>query len=98
MHTCGGDGGAREVHIVIEDASEAFELDTPVSYELIVPADGGGGARIAAPSVYGALHALETLSQLVACVGRVLASFLAPAQIGAPSGNPTNPGGARATS
>ena len=41
------------------------QIETDESYTLAVPADGSG-ATLTAKTVYGALHGLETLSQLVA--------------------------------
>ena len=56
------------VRIVVQNASDAtFELGADESYALTVGADGetDDAIRVAAPTVFGALHALETLSQLV---------------------------------
>ena len=45
-------------------------METDVSYTIHVDAvgEGGGGVRLAAPTVFGLLYALETLSQLVVYV------------------------------
>ena len=54
-----------KVHIYIESASGELQLDTKESYTLLVPATGDEGVRISAPTVFGAMHGLETLSQLI---------------------------------
>jgi N-acetyl-beta-hexosaminidase len=41
------------------------QLETDESYTLDIPASANGQISITAPTVYGAMHALETLSQLV---------------------------------
>ena len=55
------------LHVVVDDASDAHpQLDTDESYALEVPAADGATATARAATVYGALRALETFSQLVA--------------------------------
>lgn len=54
----------RAIDVTVDDPSEAYpQLDTDEAYELTVGADGA--AALSARTVYGALHGLETLSQLV---------------------------------
>jgi len=53
-----------EVVITVVNGSEAYPtLETDVRYELVVPTTGP--ATIHAETVYGAMHGLQTLSQLV---------------------------------
>ena len=49
--------------VTVESSEEDLQLATATSYELAVGADGT--AKIHAPTVFGALYALETLSQLI---------------------------------
>jgi hexosaminidase len=55
------------VSVCIADGSETLGPRTDESYSLTVPADvtGARPARVSAGSVFGAMHALETMTQLV---------------------------------
>ena len=60
----GSSGMISIVQVEVEDLSENYpQLETDESYELSVSTDGA--AIISAKTVYGALRALETFSQLV---------------------------------
>eukprot|EP00045_Choanoeca_perplexa_P018020 m.274610 g.274610 ORF g.274610 m.274610 type:complete len:647 (+) comp17690_c0_seq3:36-1976(+) len=52
------------VEVTVEDVSGELQLETNESYILTIP-DNGGMASITAPTVFGAMHGLETLSQLI---------------------------------
>jgi hexosaminidase len=52
--------------VVVEDTSEAYpQLETDESYELKIPSIANAGIEIHATTIYGALRALETLSQVI---------------------------------
>ncbi|CAM0141410.1 Glucosamine-6-phosphate isomerase (Glucosamine-6-phosphate deaminase) (GNPDA) (GlcN6P deaminase) [Umbelopsis sp. WA50703] len=51
------------INIDIQDSSDELNVDTDESYTLTIPVSGQ--ATIKAPTVYGALHAIETFSQIV---------------------------------
>lgn len=51
------------VYIDISDSSDHLDMDTDESYSLTIPVSGK--ALIKAKTVYGALHAIETFSQIV---------------------------------
>eukprot|EP00911_Craspedida_sp_UC1_P000889 UC1_evm1s677 len=51
------------VEVNVKDVSGDLQLETNESYVLTVPASGS--ATISAPTVFGAMHGLETLSQLI---------------------------------
>jgi hexosaminidase len=53
------------VVVAVDNVSVPLDLGVDESYSLSVPADGSP-ASISAPTVWGALHGLQTLSQLVA--------------------------------
>lgn len=55
---------ASTVVVTVADTAAALQLGVDESYKLAVPSDGSA-VTIAAQTVYGALHALETFSQLV---------------------------------
>jgi hexosaminidase len=55
--------GLAGVTVTVADTSGTLQLDTDESYTLDVPLSGM--ATITAPTVFGAMHGLETLSQLV---------------------------------
>ena len=52
------------VSVCVISASEHLGLDTNSSYTLHVPADGGSDIALRAETIYGFLHALESLQQL----------------------------------
>eukprot|EP00750_Incisomonas_marina_P025664 INCI5614.1.p1 GENE.INCI5614.1~~INCI5614.1.p1 ORF type:complete len:640 (-),score=92.44 INCI5614.1:104-2023(-) len=53
------------VTVTVDDIDESVpQLETDESYTLSIPADGSG-ASIHAKTIYGAMHGLETFSQLV---------------------------------
>jgi hexosaminidase len=65
----GDDGGVSITNVSVSVASEGAndnypQMNTDESYSLSIPADGSA-ISISAKTVYGALHGLETLSQLV---------------------------------
>lgn len=51
------------IDIDIQNSSEELDMDTDESYNLTISTSGQ--ATIKAPTVYGALHAIETFSQIV---------------------------------
>ena len=53
------------VHIQVEDASEELGMETDASYRLVIPATSCRKVTIRAKTIYGALYAIETLSQIV---------------------------------
>lgn len=53
------------INIQVEDVSERLDMETDESYSLIIPATDCGDVTIKAKTVFGALHAMETLSQIV---------------------------------
>ncbi|KAL1922506.1 uncharacterized protein VTP21DRAFT_10045 [Calcarisporiella thermophila] len=53
------------VQVTVEDANQSIGLTTDESYVLEITAEEGSKATIQAKTVYGAIHGLETLSQLV---------------------------------
>jgi hexosaminidase len=54
-----------EVNVEVQDRSEAYpDIDTDESYELTIP-DDSKSIVISSQTIYGALLALETLSQLI---------------------------------
>jgi hexosaminidase len=61
--TCTGNLCVRSVSISVADTNDELQLGIDESYELMVSASGE--IRITAPAPWGAMHALETLSQLV---------------------------------
>ena len=61
--TSGAGAGLSGVKVNVVDTSGKLQLETDESYTLSVPASGE--ATISAKTVFGAMHALETLSQLI---------------------------------
>lgn len=58
-------GALRRLNIVLDHPDDMhLDLDTDESYEMTIP-QGGGQGTIKAKNVFGALHALETLSQII---------------------------------
>eukprot|EP01116_Phalansterium_solitarium_P016478 TRINITY_DN3839_c0_g1_i1.p1 TRINITY_DN3839_c0_g1~~TRINITY_DN3839_c0_g1_i1.p1 ORF type:complete len:673 (-),score=228.15 TRINITY_DN3839_c0_g1_i1:183-2201(-) len=57
-------GVLSEIVVRVANLSGELQMETDEAYELVVPADGSA-ALIEAGTVYGAYHALETLSQLM---------------------------------
>ena len=56
-------GGLTALEIAVSSNSLALGLGTDESYELIVPSEGT--ARLTAATVFGVVHGMETLSQLI---------------------------------
>eukprot|EP01116_Phalansterium_solitarium_P000613 TRINITY_DN10442_c0_g1_i1.p1 TRINITY_DN10442_c0_g1~~TRINITY_DN10442_c0_g1_i1.p1 ORF type:complete len:698 (-),score=76.75 TRINITY_DN10442_c0_g1_i1:110-2203(-) len=63
-HASNGSRGISTVVVNASDVTGRLQLGVDESYELAVPLDGSP-VLIIAPTTFGALHALETLSQLV---------------------------------
>jgi hypothetical protein len=66
MQPASGGASLTQVDIHVDDPDDSFatlQLGMDESYTLAVPA--GGAASIRAPTVWGALRALETLAQVV---------------------------------
>lgn len=64
-HISSAPGVLNEVDVVVSSADESYpQLETDESYTLDIPVSGGK-ATITAATAYGALHGLETFSQLV---------------------------------
>ena len=57
-------GAISEVVVTVADVTEVLQLESDESYVLSIPADGSA-VVITAPTVYGAYHGLQTLSQLI---------------------------------
>jgi hexosaminidase len=53
------------INIQVEDTSEELRMETDESYSLVIPAVQRGEVTIKTKTVYGALHAIETFSQIV---------------------------------
>lgn len=53
------------INIQVEDTSEELSVNTDESYCLVIPTSRCGKVTIKAQTVYGALYAIETLSQIV---------------------------------
>ncbi|UJR18553.1 hypothetical protein I4U23_005460 [Adineta vaga] len=53
------------INIQVDDTSEELSIETDESYELIIPAVPDEKMIIKVKTVYGALYAIETLSQLI---------------------------------
>jgi hexosaminidase len=54
------------VSVTVEDLSEAYpQLETDESYELSIPNEDMGSIQISSKTIYGAIRALESLSQLI---------------------------------
>ena len=53
------------ITLQVEDSSEILDLETDESYSLMIPATDCKDVIIKAKTVFGALHAMETLSQIV---------------------------------
>ena len=53
------------INIQVEDISEELDMETDESYWLNIPVAQCREMTIKAKTVYGALHAIETLSQIV---------------------------------
>ncbi|ORZ25155.1 glycoside hydrolase superfamily [Absidia repens] len=59
-------GQLRTVKIILDNADDTkLDLDTDESYELTIPSGNKARATLKAKNVYGALHGLETLSQII---------------------------------
>jgi hexosaminidase len=58
-----------DISITIHNASESLQMETDESYTLVVPLQGN--ITITAATCYGALHALQSLGQLVRYSGRM---------------------------
>jgi hypothetical protein len=56
--------------VTVKNADETLALGTDESYSLVIRADGSA-AELTAVTVYGALHGLETFTQLVQFTGTV---------------------------
>lgn len=61
-----------EVIVSVDSDCETLQLETDESYRLEIPSNGSA-ARVHAPTVYGAVHALQTFSQLCSYDWRVKA-------------------------
>jgi len=59
-----GPGSIAGASVTVADAAAVLQLGVDESYSLDIPA-GGGNIEIKSQTVFGAYHALETLSQLV---------------------------------
>lgn len=58
-------GQVRLISVDVENTSETLDIDTDQSYSLVISTIHTKSVSIKAKTVYGALYALETLSQLV---------------------------------
>ena len=55
-----------KVTVIVDDTSEAYpQLETDESYEIYIPSSSNGAIQLTSGSIYGALRALETLSQII---------------------------------
>lgn len=61
----GKSGALVAVTVCIASASERLGISTDESYVLDVPSDAQATATVSAPTVFGAMHALESLTQIV---------------------------------
>lgn len=76
----GSSAGLRELKVVVANEDERLNADTDYSYTLTISADGT--AMASAQSVYGAIYALESFTQLLdEETGNVLHSSVAIADV-----------------
>ena len=58
------ESGVRNVNVEVDEGKAELQMETDESYEIIIP-DDGSDITIHAKNPFGAMHGLETISQLI---------------------------------